>query len=86
MSSDVNDELVGFTSDLIKFLANQNSTDDALCIAAALMKTAIEIYTITLEDEEIHSILDVVAESIPTIRENSLPKLMDVDYDNTTIH
>ena len=61
-------ELREFSKALTKFITAQKQ-NDPLLIGAALMKKAMEMYTHTLDNNAIYSLLNVVAESIPEIRE-----------------
>ena len=67
----MDDELKEFTNNLAEFIV-LNKQRDPLIMGAALMKIAIEIYTHSLNDDEIYNLLNVVAESVPEIREKSL--------------
>ena len=70
-------ELREFSEALAKFVASHKQ-NDPLLIGAALMKMAMEMYAHTLDDDAIYSLLNVVADSVPEIREQ-VPK-------NTTVH
>ena len=74
----MDDELKEFTNNLAEFIV-LNKQRDPLIMGAALMKVAMELYTHSLKDDEIYNLLNVVAESVPEIREKSL-------IENKTLH
>ena len=74
----MDDELKEFTNNLAEFIV-LNQQRDPLIMGAALMMIAIEIYTHSLNDDEIYNLLNVVAESVREIREKSL-------IENKTLH
>ena len=67
---DNNDELKEFTKSLGLFILHQKQRDP-LIMGAALMKVAVELYTHNLNNDEIYNLLDVVAKSVPEIREKT---------------
>ena len=61
-----------FSEELAEWLVPQlNKYQDPLLIGAAMVRVAMGLYTASLKDEEIERLLDVVAESLPEIREAS---------------
>ena len=77
-----NKDMKEFSIEFVNFLLPhlQKSDRDSLMIAAILMKSSIELYTKALDDVAIFSLLDVIADSIPRIREQS------VNPFNMTVH
>jgi|MDSV01.1.fsa_nt_gb hypothetical protein len=46
-----------------------------LALSGSMMKTAVELYTVILDDNDIEGVLEVVAEDIPKIREKMQEKI-----------
>ncbi len=49
-------------------------------VAGILMKTAIELYSSTLDEDAVLSVLDAVKETVPTISESLKKEISEVTY------
>jgi hypothetical protein len=70
-SSETLESMQSLQREVYELVQKQVKSDDittAYMCAGILMKTAIELYTIGMDDENIENLFDTVKESIPDIR------------------
>lgn len=79
--NDEEKDMKEFSIEFVKFLLPHLQKSDSLMVAAILMKSSIELYTKALDDPAIFTLLDVIADSIPQIREQSATSTF-----NMTVH
>lgn len=56
-------------------LAGDPEVDELYATGAVLLQTAIELYTVALEDEAIEKILNITVDDIPELRERMKKRL-----------
>ena len=56
-------------------LAGDQEVDELYATGAVLLQTAIELYTVALEDEAIEKILNITVDDIPELRERMKKRL-----------
>ena len=81
MKDNYDKEMQKFGEELAKFLLPYLNDKDSLMIAAVMMKVTMELYTKSLSDDAIHSLLEIVASSVSDIRERET-----FTVENKTIH
>lgn len=88
MSSISDDEMAEFQQfvwdQVSEYMQEEDTIDGLYMTAAVLMKTAIELYSMVLDDEDVIKVMEETHSSIPQLREQVL-KLMQVE-DKRTLH
>tara|TARA_R110001592_G_scaffold131260_1_gene344938 strand:+ start:307 stop:564 length:258 start_codon:yes stop_codon:yes gene_type:complete len=75
MSDDmkISDDMNKFSQEFQLWLISKNQEyKDPLMMGAVLMKATVELYLSRLSDEDMHNLLDVVAESVAEIRKQNI--------------
>jgi len=75
MSDDmkISNDMNKFSQEFELWLISKNQEyKDPLMMGAVLMKGSVELYLSRLSDEDMHNLLDVVAESVAEIRKQNI--------------
>lgn len=59
---------------------------DPLMMGAVLMKATVELYLSRLSDKDMHSLLDVVSDSVSQIRKRNIEQNQHLHSGNKVIH
>ena len=59
---------------------------DPMMMGGVLMRATMELYLSRLNEDDIHRLLDVVSESIPTIREQQATRSQHLHSGNKILH
>ena len=84
-----NEELTKLQQDIFVVVEKYIHPDDVqslLLTSGVLLKTAIQLYTVgLLDNEEVEKILDFSKSSIEPLREKT-KEMLDIDIENRTLH
>ncbi len=61
--------------DVVNSHIEPQEVQKVFALSGSMMKIAVQLYTVVLEDEEIENILSVVKSDIPTIRKTMAEKM-----------
>ena len=61
--------------DVVNSHIEPQEVQKVFALSGSMMKIAVQLYTVVLEDEEIENILSVVKSDIPTIRKTMTEKM-----------
>jgi hypothetical protein len=61
--------------DIVNSHIEPQEVQKVFALSGSMMKIAVQLYTVVLEDEEIENILSVVKSDIPTIRKTMTEKM-----------
>ena len=76
-----------FSNEVTQWLIEKyGEYEDPLMMGGVLMRATMELYLSRLTDEDIHRLLDVVAESIPQIRSQQIDRNQFLHKGNKVIH
>ena len=76
-----------FSNEVTQWLIEKyGEYEDPLMMGGVLMRATMELYLSRLTDEDIHRLLDVVSESIPTIREQQAIRGQHLHPGNKILH
>ena len=76
-----------FSNEVTQWLIEKyGEYEDPLTMGGVLMRATMELYLSRLTDEDIHRLLDVVSESIPTIREQQAIRGQHLHPGNKILH
>ena len=59
---------------------------DPMMMGGVLMRATMELYLSRLSEDDMHRLLDVVSESIPTIREQQMARGQHLHQGNKILH
>ena len=59
---------------------------DPMMMGSVLMRATMELYLSRLSEDDMHRLLDVVSESIPTIREQQMARGQHLHQGNKILH
>ena len=59
---------------------------DPMMMGGVLMRATMELYLSRLSEDDMHNLLDIVSESIPTIREQQVARSQHLHQGNKILH
>ena len=59
---------------------------DPMMMGGVLMRATMELYLSRLSEDDMHNLLDIVSESIPTIREQQVARSQHLHQCNKILH
>ena len=59
---------------------------DPMMMGGVLMRATMELYLSRLSEDDMHKLLDIVSESIPTIREQQVARSQHLHQGNKILH
>ena len=59
---------------------------DPMMMGGVLMRATMELYLSRLNEDDMHNLLDIVSESIPTIREQQVARSQHLHQGNKILH
>ena len=59
---------------------------DPMMMGGVLMRATVELYLSRLSEDDMHNLLDIVSESIPTIREQQVARSQHLHQGNKILH
>tara|TARA_B100001778_G_scaffold130523_1_gene107389 strand:- start:237 stop:494 length:258 start_codon:yes stop_codon:yes gene_type:complete len=76
-----------FSNEVAEWLIEKyGEYQDPMMMGGVLMRATMELYLSRLNEDDIHRLLDVVSESIPTIREQQASRNQHLHFGNKILH
>mgnify|MGYP006243060353 CR=1 FL=1 len=81
------DDFDRFANEVAEWLIEKyGEYQDPMMMGGVLMRATMELYLSRLSDNDVHNLLEVVSESIPTIREQQIDRNQFLHKGNKVIH
>ena len=68
------------------FIEKYGEYQEPMMMGGVLMRATMELYLSRLSEDDMHNLLDIVSESIPTIREQQVARSQHLHQGNKILH
>ena len=81
------DDFDRFANEVAEWLIEKyGEYQDPMMMGGVLMRATRELYLSRLSEDDMHNLLDIVSESIPTIREQQVARSQHLHQGNKILH